>query len=256
MKRKNTKPRSKPTISDGFINVCIPNKQKSLATLSIDIGGTTIKMMVLDAKGLPLSEYLHVLTPKPATIKSVCRVISKMVENLDVPFDRLSCGFPGVVKNGVITTAPNMDVSWIGVDFQHELELITGRPARVANDADVQGFGDVSGDGVELVITLGTGVGSALFLNGALVPNLELGHHPFCNNQTYEDLLSKASLQKNGVIKWRAHLKDAILLWQQTFNCDKLYLGGGNAQRINFRLPASVEISNNIEGIFGGLKLW
>jgi polyphosphate glucokinase len=114
----------------------------------------------------------------------------------------------------------------------------------------------VSGKGVELVITLGTGVGSALFLNGKLVPNLELGHHPFYDNQTYEDLLGKAALQKQGVVKWRANLKRAISLWRQTFNYNKLYLGGGYAQKIRFKLPHSVTISNNIEGILGGIKLW
>jgi polyphosphate glucokinase len=133
---------------------------------------------------------------------------------------------------------------------------MTSHPARVANDADVQGFGDISGKGVELVITLGTGLGSALFLNGKLVPNLELAHHPFRNNQTYEALLGKVALQKNGVAKWRANLKRAILLWQQTFNYDILYLGGGYAKKINFKLPNYVKISDNIEGILGGIKLW
>lgn len=231
-------------------------KTKSPTTLSIDIGGTAIKMMVLNSKGSPLTKYIRKSTPKPATVSAVCQLIGKMIQALNVKFDRVSSGFPGVVQHGVIMTAVNMDASWIGFDFQKELQSITGVAARVANDADVQGLGDVSGHGVELVITLGTGVGSALFLNGQLVPNLELGHHPFQNNKTYEDCLGKAALQKHGLHKWRKNLKAAITLWQQTFNYEKLYLGGGNAHKINFKLPASVKISDNIEGVLGGIKLW
>lgn len=231
-------------------------QQTAMNTLSIDIGGTSIKMMVLDSKGLPLTNYLHELTPHPATKDSVCLLIETMIQQLKIPFDRVSAGFPGVVQHGIIMNAANMDPSWIGFPFQNELVRLTRHPALVANDADIQGLGDVSGNGVELVITLGTGVGSALFLNGHLVPNLELGHHPFQDNLTYESLLGIAGLKKYGIIKWRADLKKAIILWQQTFNCDQLYLGGGNAHQINFKLPELVKISDNIEGILGGIKLW
>ena len=226
------------------------------STLAIDIGGTAIKMMVIDAKGLPLTKYMRELTPHHATVNAVCRLIDNMIQRIPVQFDRVSAGFPGVVQNGIIGTAHHLHPSWIGINFQKKLQDITGKPARIANDADVQGFGDVSGNGVELVITLGTGVGSALFLNGKLVPNLELGHHPFHDNLTYEDWLGKAALQKHGVKRWRENLKKAILLWQQTFNYDKLYLGGGYAHKINFKLPPSAKISDNIEGILGGIKLW
>ncbi len=233
-----------------------PTKQRPMNTLSIDIGGTSIKMMVLDSKGQPLTEYFHELTPHPATLAATCLLLGKMIQPLMSTFDRVSAGFPGVVQHGIIMTAANMHASWIGFAFQDELQRITKRPALVANDADIQGLGDVSGNGVELVITLGTGVGSALFLNGQLVPNLELGHHPFQDNHTYEELLGISGLEKDGVTTWRSNLSKAILLWQQTFNYDQLYLGGGNAHQINFKLPESVKISDNIEGILGGIKLW
>lgn len=230
--------------------------KKKQNTLAIDVGGTAIKMMVIDSKGKPLTKYRVESTPRPATVKSVLFVIHAMIQNLNCHFDRVSSGFPGVVQNGVIKTAPNMHPSWIGINYQYELQHLTHRPARVGNDADVQGYGDVSGHGVELVITLGTGMGSALFLNGKLVPNLELAHHPFKNNKTYEQILGKAALIKNGVTAWRKNLKQAMVLWQQTFNYDKLYLGGGYAHKINFELPASAKLSDNVEGVLGGIKLW
>lgn len=228
----------------------------NLSTLAIDIGGTSIKMMVLNATGQPITEYLHELTPNPATREAVCHLIYDMIQRLTVKFDRISVGFPGVVKQGVVLTAHNLHPTWIDFSFQDELIRVTNHPTRVANDADIQGFGDIINIGVELVITLGTGVGSALFINGQLVPNLELGHHPFQNNDTYEDLLGKKALEREGVATWNDHLKKAISLWEKTFNYDQLYIGGGNTHQIKFALPKAVKLTDNIEGILGGIKLW
>ncbi len=230
--------------------------KSNINTLAIDIGGTFIKMMVIDGKGNPISIFLRQPTPQPATVSAVLSLLKKMIQELDIPFARISAGFPGVVQNGIIKTAHNMHPSWVNFPLDAELECLTGKATRVANDADIQGFGDISGKGVELVITLGTGVGSALFLNGQLVPNLELGHHPFDHNLTYEQLLGKKALIKYGITKWRVHLKLAIALWQRTFNYDQLYIGGGYAHKINFDLAPNVHISNNIEGVLGGIKLW
>jgi len=225
-------------------------------TLSIDIGGTGVKMMVLDASGKPITEYIVKPTPHPATVTALNAVIKEMIQGLSVDFDRISVGFPGVVMNGVIMTASNLDVSWLGVNVQKELEELSKKPVRVANDADVQGLGDISGKGLELVITLGTGVGSALFYNGVLIPNLELGHHPFMDNLSYEELLSKAYFEANGEKKWRQNLKRAIQMWAMIFNYDRLYIGGGFAHAVKFELPANVKLSKNIEGVLGGIKLW
>lgn len=213
-------------------------------------------MMIIDSKGNPASPLLREQTPQPATFSAVLTVINRMIQKFEISFNRISAGFPGVIQNGIVKTAHNMDPSWLNFPLDAELECLTGKSSRVANDADIQGFGDISGKGLELVITLGTGVGSALFLNGQLVPNLELGHHPFDHNLTYEQLLGKKALIKYGVTKWRAHLKLAIALWQRTFNYDRLYIGGGYSHKINFPLPPNVQISDNIEGVLGGIKLW
>lgn len=148
-------------------------------TLTIDIGGTGIKMMTLDANGRPLSERLRELTPRPATPGAVFAVIRKII-GAQGDFERVSVGFPGVVVRGVVRTAPNLDdKAWPNLKLQDKIAQYTQKPTRVINDADLQGDGAIAGRGVALVLTLGTGLGSALYIDGLLVPNLELGHHPF-----------------------------------------------------------------------------
>ncbi len=129
------------------------------------------------------------------------------------------------------------------------------RPVRIANDADVQGLGCVTGHGVELVITLGTGFGSSLFVDGRNA-HLELAHHPFRKGHTYEDELSHAALKRKGAAKWNRHLVEAVKLLQATFNCDRIFIGGGNTKFIRVKLPANVRVVSNIDGLLGGIKLW
>ena len=131
-----------------------------------------------------------------------------------------------------------------------------GKPTRAANDADIQGWGVVDGKGVELVLTLGTGLGSAIFLDGELLPNLELGHHPFEKDKTYEERLGKAALKDAGKKKWNRRVRRAIEQLQATFNFDTLHLGGGNAKKLEGDLPANVKIGQNVAGLLGGIALW
>lgn len=241
-----------------YIDQAAGNQLSTLLTLCIDIGGTGVKMLVLDNNGNTKTEYQREPTPHPATYAKLSELLKKMIHEQQkaVSFDRVSAGFPGVVIDGIVKTAHNLDPSWVGKNLQKKLEHISGKPARVANDADVQGMGDICGKGVELVITLGTGVGSALFINGELVPNLQLAHHPFIDNKTYEDYLGEAAFKEHGKAKWNTYLQHAIALWQQTFNYHHLYLGGGYAKKVTFVLPENIKISNNIEGVLGGVKLW
>jgi polyphosphate glucokinase len=130
------------------------------------------------------------------------------------------------------------------------------RPVRAVNDVDLQGLGVVQGDGVELVLTLGTGMGAALFTDGALVPNLELGHHPFRDGQTYEDLVRDSELKRIGPLEWTARVLDAIQQIEPVFNYDRLHLGGGNSLNIKADLPGNVRIFTLAEGLRGALRLW
>src|SRR2546425_10303233 len=173
----------------------------AVRTLAIDIGGTGIKALILSATGKPLTERARVKTPGPATPAAVMNTIVELAK-AHGSFDRVSVGFPGVVRRGITLNAPNLNGKWGGFHLADALTNKLGVPVRVANDADVQGYGVISGEGVELVITLGTGFGSGLFVDGKLVPNLEIGHHPFQKGKTYEDLLSDAALKKVGKRKW------------------------------------------------------
>jgi polyphosphate glucokinase len=224
-------------------------------TLGIDIGGTGIKMMVLNAEGQSISERLRESTPQPAQPAPMLEVMRAMVAKLPA-YDRISVGFPGVVHTGVVRTAPNLDPAWHGYDLVQALETAFGKPTRVANDADVQGYGVIEGKGVELVLTLGTGLGAALFTDGVLVPNLELGHHPFRKGQTYEEQLGKPALEKVGKKRWNRRLKKAIELLDRIVNYRMLYLGGGHANFVTLKLPDNVQIVNNDAGILGGIALW
>ncbi len=233
----------------------LPTLGASLRTLCIDIGGTGIKMIVLDPEGNPLNERARELTPKPATFEAVLAVISSMIPQ-QPRFDRISVGYPGVVIKGRTLSAANLDSSWLGQNLQTALETRTGVPTRVVNDADLQGFGVIEGEGLEMVLTLGTGVGSALFINGHLVPNLELGHHPFQKDKTYEERLSDAEMKEHGKQKWSKRVGEMLELLAAIFNFDHLYIGGGNAEHIKVPLPKNVTLFGNVDGMTGGIRLW
>lgn len=228
---------------------------KGVRTLAIDIGGSGIKMFVLDEEGNPLTERVRVATPKKPTHAAVMKELEKMMAKQG-KFDRISVGFPGVVVDGEVHTAVNLHPDWVGFNLARALEKSASRPARVANDADVQGLGVIEGKGVELVLTLGTGMGSALFLNGHLVPNLELGHHPFHKNKSYEDCVGDAALKDVGKKRWNRRVKKAVDTLEAAFNYRTLYLGGGNAKKIEFDLPANAKIVPNVAGLLGGIALW
>ncbi len=223
-------------------------------TLSIDIGGSGLKAMLLDAGGNPLSERQRVPTPNIPTPLAVLKGLEKLREMLP-GFDRVSVGFPGVIKRGVTYTAANLHPRWANFHLQAELEKRWKKPVRVCNDAAVQGYGSVRGHGVELTITLGTGMGSALFTDGRLCPGLELGHHPW-KKQTYEDYVGRRGLDKHGVKKWNKYVKEVIEQTEKLFNWDHLYIGGGNTKKIDFKPLENVSIVSNREGILGGVALW
>src|SRR5580698_4940688 len=223
-------------------------------TLAIDIGGTGLKIQTLSPEGVPISDRLRVPTPEPATTKAILSALDEL--KVSVPlFDRVSVGFPGVIKEGKTLTAANLDPGWVGFPLARTLERRWGKPVRMANDSAVGGYAVIQGHGVELVITLGTGMGSALFTEGVLCPGLELGHHPW-RKKTYEQYLGKRGLLKYGSRRWNKLLKLAVAQTAATFNWDTLYIGGGNSKKVTLKHGSEIKIISNEEGLLGAMALW
>ena len=226
-----------------------------MLVLCIDIGGSHVKGALVNPQREMVSDRLRGPTPRPAQPAPVIATLVELLEPLE-NYERVAVGFPGVVVDGVVGTAVNLHPDWEGYPLGQTLADKLGMPTRVANDADIQGFGAIEGQGVELVLTLGTGFGSALFVDGVLVPNLEMGHHPFRKNDTYEQQLGNAARKKVGNKAWNRRLERAIANLQHLFSCHKIYLGGGNAKKVGFQLPDNAEIVSNRAGIYGGVELW
>jgi polyphosphate glucokinase len=172
-------------------------------------------------------------------------------------FDRISIGFPGVVRDGHVLTAPHFrKKAWRGYPLEGEVARLLERPARLLNDAEVQGLGIVAGKGLEVVLTLGTGIGSAVFASGWLAPHLELAQHPLYNGGTYNEYVGNEALHRHGKKKWNRRVLRMIETVDSLLHYDVLYLGGGNAQHLSVDLPRNVRIASNDNGITGGIHLW
>lgn len=226
-------------------------------TLAIDVGGTGIKAAVLDEAGHMISEHQRVPTPpKPVTPDALLHAIDQVVTPLGA-FERVSVGFPGYVREGRVLTAPNLGTEALaGFDLQSALAERWGKPARVLNDADVQGFGAIKGEGIEMVLTLGTGAGTAIFRHGEVMPHLELAHHPVSGKKTYDEYIGNAARRAKGKKAWNKRVAKVIEILRVVVRFDRLYIGGGNAKDLNFTLPNDVEIVANTDGLTGGIGLW
>jgi polyphosphate glucokinase len=237
--------------------------------MAIDVGGTGIKGSVLDAHGKLTAERVRVATTYPMDPGRLVDVIAELSEHLP-SYDRISVGFPGVVRDGRVLTAPHfvtekgpgtrispaLQRSWSGYDLAGAVETRLGKPTRAANDADLQGAAVVKGEGLEMVVTLGTGVGTALFYKGRLAAHLELAHHPFRRDQTYNEQIGDAARRRIGKRRWNKRVHLAITTLYNLVVYDHLYVGGGNAVRLSGPLEGNVTIVDNEAGILGGIKLW
>jgi polyphosphate glucokinase len=225
-------------------------------TLAIDIGGTGLKAGLLDADGKMIGTQARVLTPRPSTPEAVVPALVGLAHVLGT-FDRISIGFPGVVRGTRTLTAPNLGTeAWAGYDLAGTLESRLGRPVRLLNDATVQGLGVIAGKGVECVITLGTGFGFALYKDGRLAPHLELSQHVCRGGKTYDEYLGVKALEKVGKRRWRRRVQKMLKQLRVLVNWDRLYIGGGDARLIDFELPSDIQIVSNQAGITGGVRLW
>jgi len=232
------------------------NAARRPRTLGIDVGGTGLKASVLNARGKMMVHRVRVDTPSPCPPQALVKALVDLVKPLPA-FDRVAVGFPGYVRAEKVITAPEFgNRIWRGFDLVKALQARWGKPVRLLNDADMQGLPVIGGQGLELVITLGTGVGTALFRDGELMPHLELAHHPAHQGADYNGYLGKKALKQVGRKKWNRRVRRMIGVLHDLFNFDKLYIGGGNARNITLKPNAHLKLISNQNGILGGFTVW
>jgi polyphosphate glucokinase len=225
-------------------------------TLAIDIGGTRLKAGLLDPSGQLARGPNRTDTPVHATPEAVVDALLDLATPLGA-FDRISVGFPGVVRDGHVLTAPNLGTaSWRHFPLAETLADHLGKPVRMLNDAEVQGLGVIQGKGIECVITLGTGMGFAVFQDGRPSAHLELSHHPIHKGKTYDEFIGVAALRAVGKKRWNKRVGRALNAITTLVGYDTLYIGGGNAKHLTLDLADHVQIVSNEAGITGGVRLW
>lgn len=232
------------------------SRSDSPRTLSIDIGGSGIKVACVDARAELVGERLRIDTPLEATAAEAVERMAELAAALP-SCQRIAIGFPGVVRAGRVRTSPNLPhPSWIGFELEAALAQRCGAPALLINDADMQGFGAITGRGMEVVVTLGTGVGSAFFVEGVLGPHLELAHHVFEKDKSYNQRLGERARRAAGDRKWNRRVERMIAALRSLANFDQLHIGGGNARRIELELPPDVRCVSNDTALIGGVRMW
>ncbi len=211
--------------------------------LILDVGGSHVKVGFSDS----LREWKIPSGPTMGPEKMMRKLARRLRGQR---FDRVSIGYPGVVFQGRIVGEPhNLGHGWVGFDFARAFP----RPTRVVNDAAMQALGSYHG-GRMLFLGLGTGLGSAMVVDGRLEP-MELGHLPYKKGHVYEDYLGEAGLRQLGRKKWEKEVFEATKILTSALEPDYLVLGGGNVRKLR-RLPPRAERGNNRNAILGGIRLW
>ena len=242
-------------------------------TLSIDCGGLSIKASVLDEDGTMHAPAVAVPTPYPLSPAKLIEVFQEITAQLPA-FDRITVGFPGMVRHGVVVHTPHyinvkgprtrvdpeLYTAWTGLDFRSLVEKNLAKPTLMLNDAEVHGAGVVAGSGFEVVLTLGTGLGCAVFDGGKLAPHIELSHAPIRRSMNYDTWIGEHERRRLGDSFWSRRIRSMISDLRPVFHWDRLYLGGGNARRIKpndlAALGDDVVIVPNAAGIVGGVRAW
>ncbi len=242
-------------------------------TLSFDIGGTGLKANILDAKGGFVADRVRVPTTYPMSPDLMVEKLTGLAKKLPEA-DRVSAGFPGMVRRGLVLSAPHfvtkkgpgtevdpkLAKAWSNFDLETALGKALGKPTRVANDADVQGLAVIKGHGFEVVVTLGTGFGTAFFISGRLMPHMEFAHVDFRKDASFNDRLGEPARKRIGDKKWNKRVREMIAYLDTLTMFDHLYIGGGNGPRVNRRdlgeVLERITVVDNSAGIMGGIALW
>lgn len=211
--------------------------------LAIDVGGSHVKARVSGRREMRQFESGETLTPR----KMVARLL-RLVG--DWKYDAVSIGYPGVVVHGKILSEPhNLARGWVGFDFQKAF----GRPTRIMNDAAMQAIGSYEG-GRMLFLGLGTGLGSALIVDGTVAP-MELAHLPYKGGRSFEDYVGQRGRDRLGAKRWRRVVAEVVEQLAKALEADYVVIGGGNARKLK-KLPDKARLGNNDFAFLGGFRVW
>ena len=221
-------------------------------TLAIDVGGSSVKCALLDARGRMASEKLSEDTPKRFTPAQLLALIQRLAKQM-TSYDRVAVGIPGIVHRDVVYALPaSRSRAFKRFELGARLSDLLGARVRVTNDAAMHGLAAIRGEGVEMVITLGTGLGTALFIDGVLsahyqtLPEQDEPFSPY----------GKAALKKIGRTRWEKRVRQLFDQLRGITNYDRLYVGGGNAELLRGEMPSRVTVIDSASGILGGFRLW
>ncbi|WP_136519714.1 MULTISPECIES: polyphosphate--glucose phosphotransferase [Cellulomonas] len=246
-------------------------KHKVSTAFGIDIGGSGIKGAPVDLEtGEFAAERVRIPTPQPATPAAVAQTVAEVVDSFDLAKDvPIGVTFPAVILHGVAQSAANVDKSWIGTDVEKTIGAATGRRVLAVNDADAAGYAEVQYGaakgvpGVVLVVTLGTGIGSCLVVDGVLVPNTELGHLEVDGHDA-ETRASDAARDREGLTfpQWAERLQRYFTVVENLFWPDLIVVGGGVSKKhqeflplLDLRTPVVPAGLRNAAGIVGAARL-
>lgn len=249
-----------------------PSSPENL-TLSVDCGGGGIKAAVLDDAGTAHAPAVRVPTPYPLPPEALVDCIAALAHDLPQA-TRATVGMPGMIRHGVVIHTPHyitrsgprsrvdpeLVERWAGFDMHAALSAHLAVPTMVLNDAEVHGAGVIAGTGLELVLTLGTGLGSAHFDGGRIAPHLELSHAPVRRGTTYDEYIGEPERRRLGDGLWSRRVARVVDGLRPVFLWDRLYLGGGNSRRITAvvldRLGDDVVVVPNSAALVGGARAW
>jgi polyphosphate glucokinase len=216
---------------------------KSPKILVVDVGGTNVKMRATGQK-----DVLKIPSGPTMTASKAVGIVKNATQGWG--FDRISLGYPGPIINGRPLREPhNLGGGWVGFDFHKAF----GVPVKIINDAAMQALGSYKG-GRMLFLGLGTGLGSAMIVDGILEP-MELAHLIYKNGKTYEDYLGLRGLRRLGKKRWRKHVAKVTKMLKTSLGADYVVLGGGNSKKLK-ELPPDAQLGHNDNAFLGGLRLW
>lgn len=242
-------------------------------TLTVDCGGGGIKASVVDQRGNMVATPQRVVTPYPLPPDLLVQIVQNFQQQMPTA-NRITVGMPGMIRHGIVVSTPHyvckygprtrvlpeLVDQWSHFDLQRYLTQQTGLPSLVLNDAEVAGAGVISGTGLEMVITLGTGLGNSIWDAGYLAPHLELSHLTARWGLLFDDYISEPERRRMGDAHWSKRVRRVVAVLRETVMWDRLYIGGGNSSHITESvrqtIGAEVILVPNDSGIRGGVRAW